>query len=92
MGKMRIPVSPLRGPRGAFRFQFIPDQDEDRLRVAQDSIARLEQSRDWLDLIPKTTPPVIEPAMTPKKGHIAMQVNGGLLGTNPCGRPIKHPC
>ena len=81
-GEYTIPVSPLRGPRGAFRFQFTPVTDEDRLRVAQDSIARLEQSRDWLDLIPKTTPPVIEPAMTPKKGHIAMQVNGGLLGTN----------
>ena len=72
-GEYAIPVSPLRGPRGAFRFQFIPVTDEDRLRVAQDSIARLEQSRDWLDLIPPTTPPVIEPAMTPKKGHIAMQ-------------------
>ena len=90
-GEYAIPVSPLRGPRGAFRFQFVPVTDEDRLRVAQDSIARLEQGRDWLDLIPPTTPPVIEPAMTPKKGHIAMQLNGGLLGTNLVRTPDQQP-
>jgi len=56
--------------------------DEGFLRAAEESVVRLEASHDWLDLIPVTEPPVIEPAMTPKKGHIAMQVNGGLLGTN----------
>ena len=44
------------------------------------------------DLIPALEPPRIEPAMTPKRGHIAMQVSGGLLGTNlvrdPSGRAL----
>jgi hypothetical protein len=52
------------------------------LREAEDAAARLDASREWAELAPAVAPPVIEPAMTPKKGHIAMQVSGGLLGTN----------
>ena len=36
----------------------------------------------WLELIPETEPPAITPAITPKLGHVSMQVSGGLLGTN----------
>ncbi|MEK7716439.1 MAG: hypothetical protein AAB322_01655, partial [Pseudomonadota bacterium] len=72
-----------KGKRGAsFRWQYIAVSDEDFRREAEDAAARMDASRDWLDLIPATEPPTIEPAMTPKKGHIAMQMSGGLLGTN----------
>lgn len=82
-GEYEVPVSPLKGRRGAaFRWQYLAVSDEDYLREADDCAIRLDASRDWLSLIPRTEPPTIEPAMTPKRGHIAMQVSGGLLGTN----------
>jgi hypothetical protein len=82
-GEYEVPLSPDKGKRGApFRWQYVAVSDDDYLREAEDCATRLDSSRDWLDLIPCTEPPVIEPAMTPKKGHIAMQVSGGLLGTN----------
>ncbi|HEY4722880.1 MAG TPA: DUF6094 domain-containing protein, partial [Anaerolineae bacterium] len=90
-GEYAIPLSPLKSKHGAFRFQFVPVTDEGFLRAAEESVVRLEAGHDWLDLIPVTEPPVIEPAMTPKKGHIAMQVNGGLLGTNLVRAPDQTP-
>ena len=90
-GEYTIPLSPLKSKHGAFRFQFVPVTDEGFLRAAEESVVRLEASHDWLDLIPATAPLVIEPAMTPKKGHIAMQVNGGLLGTNLVHAPDQTP-
>jgi SAM-dependent methyltransferase len=78
-----VPVSPLKGKRGAtFRWQYVAVSDDDYLREADDAATRLDASREWCDLFPRIKPPLIEPAMTPKKGHIAMQVSGGLLGTN----------
>lgn len=90
-GAYPIPLSPLRGRRGAFRFQYVPVSDDDYLRAAADAVARLEAGREWRALIPATEPPIIEPAMTPKKGHIAMQVSGGLLGTNLVRAPDQAP-
>jgi hypothetical protein len=81
-GEYVIPISPLKSKRGAFCFQYVPVTDEGYLRAADEAVVSLEASHAWRDLFPKIEPPVIEPAMTPKKGHIAMQVNGGLLGTN----------
>ncbi|MCC6190661.1 MAG: hypothetical protein IT318_16650 [Anaerolineales bacterium] len=92
-GEYAIPVSPPRGRHGApFRFQYQVVSDDDMLREAEEAAARLDLSREWAELVPQVMPPVIEPAMTPKKGHIAMQVSGGLLGTNlvrdPNGRAL----
>lgn len=82
-GEYEVPMSPQKGKRGAaFRWQYVAVSEDDYVREAEDCAARLDASREWLDLIPCTEPPLIEPAMTPKKGHIAMQVSGGLLGTN----------
>jgi hypothetical protein len=82
-GEYTIPISPLKGRHGApFRFQYQIVSDDDTLREADDAAARLDASREWAEMAPPVAPPVIEPAMTPKKGHIAMQVSGGLLGTN----------
>ncbi len=82
-GEYVVPFSPEKGKRGAsFRWQYIAVSDEHFRREAEDAAARMDASRDWVDLTPATEPPTIEPAMTPKKGHIAMQMSGGLLGTN----------
>lgn len=82
-GAYTIPPTPLKGKSGRpFRFQYQAVSDEDFQREAEDCAARLDSNRAWLDLVPSIEPPKIEPAMTPKKGHIAMQVSGGLLGTN----------
>src|SRR5579859_2985369 len=82
-GEYAIPLAPLKGRHGApFRFQYQVVSDDDMLREAEDAAARLDASREWAEMAPPVAPPVIEPAMTPKKGHIAMQVSGGLLGTN----------
>jgi hypothetical protein len=87
-GEYIIPLTPLKGKGGRpFRFQYQAVSDEDFLREAEDCAARLDLSRDWLDLISSVEPPKLEPAMTPKKGHIAMQVSGGLLGTNLVSAP-----
>ncbi len=90
-GEYLIPLSPVKSKRGAFRFQYVPVSDEGYQRAAAGPIAQVEQSRAWRDLLPLIEPPVIEPAMTPKKGHIAMQVNGGLLGTNLVRAPDQTP-
>ncbi len=83
LGEYEIPVSPVRGRHGApFRFQYQVVSDDDLLREAEEAAARLDASREWAELVPQISPTSIEPAMTPKKGHIAMQVSGGLLGTN----------
>ncbi|MCC7362712.1 MAG: hypothetical protein IT317_24740 [Anaerolineales bacterium] len=82
-GEYAIPITPLKGRHAAsFRFQYQVVSDEDLLREADEAAARLDTGREWAELAPAIAPPVIEPAMTPKKGHIAMQVSGGLLGTN----------
>lgn len=82
-GEYEVPPSPLRGKGGAaFRWQYQAVSEDDYLREAEDAAARLDAGREWRDLFPRLEPPTIEPAMTPKKGHIAMQVSGGLLGTN----------
>src|SRR5258708_18333735 len=92
-GEYAIPLSPQKGRHGApFRLQYQVGSDDDMLREAEDAAARLDASREWAEMAPPVAPPVIEPAMTPKKGHIAMQVSGGLLGTNLVrdagGRPL----
>ena len=82
-GDYRVPPSPMRGKNGRpFRFQYTAVSEDDMLREAELCARRLDGSRDWAELAPRLAPPAIEPAMTPKKGHIAMQVSGGLLGTN----------
>ncbi len=82
-GDYVVPGTSLKGKGGRpFRFQYQAVSDEDYLREAEDATQRLDATRDWTDLIPALAPPRIEPAMTPKRGHIAMQVSGGLLGTN----------
>ncbi len=87
-GEYIIPPTPLKGKGGRpFRFQYNAVSDEDFRREAEDCAARLDTSRDWRELPPPLEPSVIEPAMTPKKGHISMQVTGGLLGTNRVADP-----
>ncbi len=83
-GSYSIPVSSLRGKNGKpFRFQYYAVSDEALLREAEVAAARLEQShREWRDLCPVAEPPILHPVITPKKGHIASQLSGGLLGTN----------
>jgi len=82
-GEYAVPPTPVKGERGqAFRFKFTPVTDEDFLKSAEKAAATLDASRSWLDLVPPVEPPVITPAISPKQGHIAMQVTGGLLGTN----------
>jgi len=91
-GEYEVPLSPEKGKHGAaFRWQYVAVSDEDYLREAEDAANRLNTSREWLALPPRTEPPTIEPAMTPKKGHIAMQVSGGLLGTNLVTTPEGVP-
>lgn len=74
-----------------FRFQYHPVSDDDYLREADYATLALEGSRAWRDLIPPVAPPTIRPVMSPKQGHIAMQVNGGLLGTNRVQGPDQSP-
>ncbi len=81
-GEYAIPPSPLKFKNGLFRFQYQPVTDEDYLREADLGVQGLESGRAWHDLIPPVVPPTIRPVMSPKQGHIAMQVSGGLLGTN----------
>ena len=82
-GEYRIPPSPSRGPRGAaFSFRFAPVSVDDYLQAAERAAIALERTPAWLELIPETEPPAITPAITPKLGHVSMQVSGGLLGTN----------
>ena len=82
-GEYQVPSSPLRGPRGAaFSFKFTPVSVDNYLQAAERAAAALERTSSWLELIPQTEPPAITPAITPKLGHVSMQVSGGLLGTN----------
>src|SRR5258708_23521154 len=82
-GEYAIPLSPQKGRHGApFRLQYQVGSDDDMLREAEDAAGRLDASGEWAEMAPPVAPPVIEPAMTPKKGHIAMQVSGGLRGNN----------
>lgn len=87
-GEYRVPSSPLRGRHGAaFRFQYTPVTDDDYLRAADAAAARLDAGREMRALVPPVEPAVIRPAMSPKKGHIALQLSGGLLGTNAVSTP-----
>ncbi|MCD4671396.1 MAG: DUF6094 domain-containing protein [Anaerolineaceae bacterium] len=65
-----------------FKFQYHALSQEARLREAMAAIERLNASSGWKENIPDLEPPTYEPAITPKQGHIAMQVAGGMLGTN----------
>jgi hypothetical protein len=92
-GEYQVPPSPPRGSHGAaFSFKFSPVTVDDFLRAGEKAVLALERSPAWLDLIPQTEPLTITPAITPKLGHVSMQVSGGLLGTNlvtaPDGREI----
>ena len=78
-GEYAIPAA---GTKFTFRFQYEAVSPEDMLREADEAAGRLDVSRAWINLAPKIEPEVYVPAMTPKKGHIALQVSGGLLGTN----------
>ena len=57
------------GPQPAFVLE--PGARFDYLREAESCAAVVDASRECLDLMPRVNPPVIEPAMTPKKGYIA---------------------
>ncbi len=82
-GAYTIPPSPPHGPRGAvFSFKFTPVGLDDYLLAAHRAALALEKTPAWRELIPETEPPAITPAITPKLGHVSMQVSGGLLGTN----------
>ncbi len=82
-GEYLIPPSPVRGPRGvAFSFKFSPVSLEDYLQAAERAALALEKTPAWQELIPEIEPQAITPAITPKLGHVSMQVSGGLLGTN----------
>jgi len=92
-GEYRVPLSPKRGRRGrTFRFKYAPVTVEDYLRAADEAAQRLEHSHEWRDFIPQVEMKAIHPVIRPKAGHIAMQVSGGLLGTNQVadehGRPL----
>jgi Uncharacterised methyltransferase family (DUF6094)/Helicase conserved C-terminal domain len=65
-----------------FVFKYHAFSQEARLREAMAAIERLDSSQIWKDKIPSLEPQTYEPAITPKQGHIAMQVSGGMLGTN----------
>jgi predicted RNA methylase len=65
-----------------FKFQYHALSQEARLREALAAIERLNNSTLWKENVPALEPPTYEPAITPKQGHIAMQVAGGMLGTN----------
>ncbi len=82
-GEYLVPPAPERGERGqAFRFKYQPVTQDDYIKAADKAAAALDASRAWLELVPPIEPPIITPAISPKQGHIAMQVTGGLLGTN----------
>jgi hypothetical protein len=91
-GEYVIPASPLRGPKGkAFSFKYMPVSEDDYLRAAAACITSLENTPAWQALIPETEPLAITPVITPKLGHVSMQVSGGLLGTNPVTDPAGRP-
>lgn len=78
-----IPETPLRGRGGAaFKWQYAAVSDEDLAREAERAAAQLDTTNKWISLAPATEPEIITPAMTPKNGHIALLVSGGVLGTN----------
>jgi hypothetical protein len=78
-----LPLSPPKGKnQQPFRFQYRAVLPEDNLWEGDRCASVLDASRATLDLDPSVTPPIIEPAMTPKQGHISMQVSSGLLSSN----------
>ncbi len=82
-GEYVVPPTQERGERGqTFRFKYQPVTEDDYIKAAEKAAAVLDASHAWLDLVPPIEPPIITPAISPKQGHIAMQVTGGLLGTN----------
>lgn len=82
-GEYAVPASPLTGARGKpFRWQYSTWDDHVLLREADDAASRMNGLSAWRDIVPKTAPEKIQPAMLPKRGHIALLVSGGLLGTN----------
>jgi SAM-dependent methyltransferase len=92
-GEYQVPPTPARGTHGAaFSFRFSPVSVDDFLEAGERAAQALERTPAWLELIPQTTPLAITPAITPKLGHVSMQVSGGLLGTNrvtaPDGRDL----
>jgi hypothetical protein len=69
----------------------MPVSEADYLRAAEACIAKLEDTPAWQVLVPETEPLAITPVITPKLGHVSMQVSGGLLGTNPVTDPTGRP-
>ncbi|MFH1632804.1 MAG: hypothetical protein ABIG63_02185 [Chloroflexota bacterium] len=91
-GEYAVPESPTCGKKGmTFRFKYMPVSAEDYLRAAEVSAQTLENSQTWQMLAPKTGVRTITPAITPKLGHISMQVSGGLRGTNLIADPNGQP-
>jgi SAM-dependent methyltransferase len=83
-GAYRIPVVDENQP---FKFLYNAVSQKARLHEGLAAIERLDNARAWLDNIPSLEPPTYEPAITPKQGHIALQVSGGMLGTNVITEP-----
>lgn len=78
-----INPAPERGDNNqAFRFKFQPITNDDYMRLAVEAANRLDCGRAWTDLRPPMEKEPITPAISPRQGHIAMQVTGGLLGTS----------
>ena len=78
-GEYELPIINRSQP---FAFKYHALSQEARLREAMAAIERLDASPVWKDNIPNLEPTTYAPAITPKQGHIAMQVSGGMLGTN----------
>jgi hypothetical protein len=82
-GEYLIKPAPERGDNNqVFRFKFQPITNDDYMRLAIDAANRLNSGRAWTELRPPLEKEPITPAISPRQGHIAMQVTGGVLGTN----------
>ena len=78
-GEYDIPVVDKNQP---FKFQYVAYSLASQMQEGLAAIERLENSQIWQDNVPSIEPLTYNPAITPKQGHIAMQVSGGMLGTN----------
>ena len=78
-GEYDIPVVDKNQP---FKFKYVMYSHAAMMQEGLAAIERLESSQVWQDNIPSIEPPTYNPAITPKQGHISMQVSGGMLGTN----------
>ena len=78
-GQYAIPAVDVNQP---FKFLYSAVSQKARLQEGLAAIERLDNSHAWMDNVPSLEPPTYEPAITPKQGHIALQVSGGMLGTN----------